>query len=236
VAILINNLIAGYGSSTVIRNFSFEATESRLYVVLGKNGSGKSTFFRCLENGMEYSGSILINGKDLKTCQATERATLISLVSQVTPNGLGISCLQVVMAGSFATLKPFERFSNQHAENAIKAMIACGCEAFAHRSIDELSGGERQLVWLAQAENQNTPFILLDEPGQYLDWRQKKILKNKISLWLQAGKTIFIASHDLEYIPVQDGSILHFSGNEVSVYPLNEPNLNLVKDAIEQGD
>ena len=228
----IKNLVAGYDNKSIIRNFSFQIPENSLTVLLGLNGSGKSTLLKCISCAIPYQGSISIQNHEISTTTPKALAGLVSSVLQINPNGLGLTCLQVVITAAFHKLRTFQVFSATLEKEALKTMELCGCLQWAYCPIDELSGGERQLIWLAQAEFQQTDCVLLDEPSHFLDWYQKKLLKDRLKQWLIDGKSLIIATHDLDCIPQHDGQIIYFSPHGLETFKLNNENLEGVKSKI----
>lgn len=129
-----------------------------------------------------------------------------------------------------------EDYSKADEAEAIAAIEALGF-AQPEQSILTLSGGEQQMIWLAQVSMQNTPLIVLDEPTQHLDLYFKKQVFNQLETWVNQGKTILVSTHDIQYLAqFPKARLLFFQKYKVPVLYSNTPeNLDIIIKSIEQG-
>jgi iron complex transport system ATP-binding protein len=93
-----------------------------------------------------------------------------------------------------------------------QAIRRCGIEALVARSLDTLSSGERQKVWLAAAVAQGSGVMLLDEPTTALDPRHQAELIRLMRELLEAGRTMVIVSHDLNVPAWMGGRVVALGG------------------------
>jgi ABC-type cobalamin/Fe3+-siderophores transport system ATPase subunit len=106
----IQNLSAGYGPKTVLRDFSLHVESGQVVAVIGPNGCGKSTMLRCVAGLLApQGGKIVVNGHDLQTLPLRERARILALLPQdsQSENWSELSAQESVMAGRTPYLPPY---------------------------------------------------------------------------------------------------------------------------------
>lgn len=171
-----------------------------LTCLLGKNGTGKSTLLRTLAAFQTpLGGSIRLFGRPLSDYSDRELARLLGVVLTDKCDLTNMTVVDLVAMGRapytgfWGALAPADR------EEVDRAIGAVGIEQLADRKIQTLSDGERQKAMIAKALAQQTPVILLDEPTAFLDYPSKvEIMQLLHRLTREAGKTIFLSTHDLE--------------------------------------
>jgi len=173
---------------------------SELTCLLGENGAGKSTLLRTLSGFLPpISGEIEILGKPLKSYRETDLAKVIGVVLTERNNLQNMTVEELVGMGR----SPYTGFWGRlRAEDKVKvseAMDLVGIAFLRDRLVQTLSDGERQKVMIAKALAQETPIIFLDEPTAFLDYPSKVEILNLLhKLSSEAGKTVFLSTHDLE--------------------------------------
>jgi len=232
--IQIENLTAGYSNKDVIRGFSLTIPEGSLLFLLGRNGSGKSTFLQAISGQLRYEGSIKTSGHELNKINLKEKAGQISFLAQQNNSAFQVNILDLVVSGRFHQKKNLEGYSKtdfEEAETLINSL------PFTHKAgyLNELSGGETQMVWLAQIQFQNTPIILLDEPTQHLDLYYKKQVFNQIANWQAKGKTQIVSTHDIGYLSnFENAEILFFKkGKPPLVYKCTAETISILTKEME---
>lgn len=168
-----------------------------LYYLIGSNGSGKTTLLRALTRQIDYQGSISLGQTDISEYSAKQLARYIALVPQQLQVPVALTVTDFVLLGRYPWLdwlgnyKPADRdIVQQHLQHLDIADLH-------DRRLDEISGGELQKVYLCRALTQETPIILLDEPGQSLDPKSREFLYEMLEVLATNGKTIICATHDL---------------------------------------
>lgn len=194
----LKDLSAGYQQHAVIRNIELAFEPGNIHTIIGKNGCGKSTLLKCCSGMISpHSGTILLDGKYLTQIEHTERARLISYLSQ-SRNTPGITVERLVMHGRFPHLGYPKKLQANDWEQIDRCLHLMQLDAFREKSLADLSGGERQRVYLAMLLAQDTPIVLLDEPTTYMDIEYQLSFLELLSELKRSGKTIVMVLHDLE--------------------------------------
>ena len=163
-------LVYDYEGLQALCGVSLDAEPGTTVGVIGPNGSGKSTLLKCLGGLLApRGGEVLLNGTLLASYRPRERARLVAGVPQDVRATLPFTCSEVVLMGRMPHLGRWGRPTRADRELVQWAMEAVGCRHLENRVITALSGGERQMVFLAKALAQTPRLLLLDEPTQHLD-------------------------------------------------------------------
>ncbi|WP_285504624.1 ATP-binding cassette domain-containing protein [Actinokineospora sp. NBRC 105648] len=174
----VRGLRKSYGGRTVLAGVDFAVAAGELVVLLGTNGSGKSTALRCVIGLTEPDGGeITLRGKSLKGLSGTELARsrrTAAMVFQQIHLVRRRSALDNVCAGGLAGL-PLSRslapalFPRELREHAMACLDRVGLADRAHDRAGRLSGGQQQRVAVARALCQGAKVLLADEPVSALD-------------------------------------------------------------------
>lgn len=193
----VKNLSAGYFGQKIIKDVTLEFRPGEVLVLLGPNGSGKSTFLKTALGLLPLiSGEILYDGVNMKQMKRKEIAQKAAFLSQ-SRNTPSIQALKMVLHGRFPYLSYPRQYSKEDREIAKRAMELTGSDEYALSNVSELSGGQRQGVYLAMALAQDTETIFMDEPTTYLDInRQLQIMKTAKQL-AKEGKAVVLVLHDI---------------------------------------
>lgn len=180
----------------VLRHIDLDLPDGCLVNVLGPNGAGKSTLFRCilcLEEG--YSGSIEIDGFDLRRMSARERARRIAFIPQAHEPVYDYSVLDVVLMSAASRTGAIGAPRAEHVERAWEALGRVGIARLAHRPATQISGGEQQLVLIARALAQNARTIIMDEPTSALDYGNTMRVLGCVRQLAREGLSIVQSTH-----------------------------------------
>ena len=202
--IRIDGLSIGYtgkhGVKTVSEGITDTIRSGELTCLLGENGAGKSTLLRTLAGFLPpLAGSISILGKPLKEYREKELATVIGVVLTEKNNLQNMTVEELVGMGRSPYTGFWGRLSAEDRRKVGASLDLVGIAFLRDRLVQTLSDGERQKVMIAKALAQETPVIFLDEPTAFLDYPSKvEILHLLYRLSHEAGKTVFLSTHDLE--------------------------------------
>ncbi|MEM9580538.1 MAG: ABC transporter ATP-binding protein [Pseudomonadota bacterium] len=191
-------LTHSYGARTVLKNAGFDALEpGRLTALIGPNASGKSTLFKVLSGlAVPQSGTACLNGTDLATLTLRERLKRVCFMPQFFTANAALTVFDVVMMA----YKQLKGWSVSPADiNAVsEALEIAGIGHLSEAYIAELSGGQSQMVSVAQALIRRADVYLFDEPTSALDLRHQLEVLARIRQTMQARQTIgIVALHDL---------------------------------------
>ena len=197
MSIEVKNLRFRYGARPVIGDVSFTAEKGELLAVLGPNGVGKSTLFRCLLGFLKpVGGEILVDGKELGAYSRRELAKKIAYIPQSHAPAFDHTVLDSVLMGMTAQLRVFEQPGQAQREKAVQMLRALGIEKLADRGCMKISGGERQLMLLARALVQDASMLIMDEPTANLDYGNSCRVMKRVKKLGQTGYTIIFSTHD----------------------------------------
>jgi iron-chelate-transporting ATPase len=167
-----HDLVLGYQRTTVVHGVSVRLEAGAVTALIGPNGSGKSTVLRSLARLQPVAaGRVTVGTHDAAPLNAKEFARHVTLLSQSRPHPSGLSVRDVVTFGRHPHRSRFAGLADADRQAINHAMAVTGVTTMQDRSVDQLSGGELQRVWLATCLAQDTGVLLLDEPTNHLDLR-----------------------------------------------------------------
>lgn len=190
-----SGLTVELGGRAVVDDVDIETVDGEVLGLLGPNGCGKSTIVRALTGSVPArSGSIELDGRDLKDWTTREIAQRVAVVPQDPVNVAGLVVAEVVLLGRSPHRRDHQSLDDHDRQIAADALDTVGCAHLAARRWSELSGGERQRVHIARCFAQGSGILILDEPTNHLDVRyQHEILR----LVKESGLTAIVVLHDL---------------------------------------
>ena len=220
----IRNLNLYLNNKKILDDINIQFIENKITIILGKNGSGKSSIINCINQIYRYNGSIYYNNQDLKKLDNRDKARKIAILPQFLkyPH---IKVFDLVLMGRNPYRKIGEKYTEEDFEIVNKYLKEIGIEKFKNEFIDNLSGGERQKVYLAMLLTQDTDIIILDEPTTFMDIDNENSFLDLIkSLKNNYNKTIIVIMHNInkviniadEIIIINNGKII-FNGPKEEV-------------------
>ncbi|HEY4963732.1 MAG TPA: metal ABC transporter ATP-binding protein [Candidatus Saccharimonadales bacterium] len=209
-------LAAGYGKKVIWKNATFSVRQGEFVAIIGPNGAGKSTLFRLLLGLQQpLSGSLTVKDQEPKKASRT-----IGYVPQrrAISSQTTLAARELVKLGFNGNKLGFnlsKKAINQRVDEVLGLVDA---KKLAEKSLGQLSGGELQRIFLAQALIGSPDILLLDEPLSNLDLRRENELVMLVKkLATQHNITVLLIAHDLNpLMPVIDSVIYVANGQVVS--------------------
>ncbi len=193
----LHNVSAGYHGRAVLQGVDLAFAPGQVLALIGPNGSGKSTLLRAALGLVPcLGGEVLYDGVPLRRLSARQVAQKAAFLSQsrAVPN---LSAQRMVLHGRFPHLSYPRHYREEDRRIVRQALAAVDAADLAARPVTELSGGQRQKVYLAMAIAQQTPSILMDEPTTFLDIAHQLGVMELSRRLARQGKAVVLVLHDL---------------------------------------
>ena len=198
-AIQLKDLKLSISGKEILKGISLDINKGDFMSIIGPNGAGKTTMIKCISRVYtNWTGNIAVNGKDIHKISQRELARQISYVPQAEGRSLPFSAFEFVLMGRYPHLSPFTSVSGNDKKLVEEAMEMAGVLKFRDRRLNTLSGGERQMVFIAAALAQGADILLLDEPASFLDYKhQVQVMQLLSRLHRERNITVVSVSHDI---------------------------------------
>jgi iron complex transport system ATP-binding protein len=196
----VQHVAGGYSDEYILKDISFEVEKGELFGILGPNGSGKTTLLKMISGVLPIvKGDIFISGKRLQEYNSKQLARIVAVLSQHSSQSFSYTVKETVSLGRYAHQTGwFQTWGEKDEKIVQRVMKQTGITSLQNKTIQELSGGEKQRVFLAQALAQEPEILLLDEPTNHLDLSYQKELLDLLKNWTtETGLTVVSIFHDL---------------------------------------
>ena len=193
----LRDLTLAHGDHAVVARLSLDVAPGEVTALVGPNGVGKTTLLRALfgEHRLR-AGSVRLDGTTLDATRLRAWQARIAYMPQENRGRMGLTALETVLMGSLERLSL--HVPEEELRRATTALDQFGLADIAHRELDALSGGQRQLVFFAQALLRDPRVMLLDEPVSALDLRLQHLLMADMRRLCRAREMItVVVLHDL---------------------------------------
>lgn len=215
----VRNLSFSYGKHQVLNDISFTLDQGEMIAVLGANGAGKSTMFRCLLGLFRnYSGKVLLDGKSVLEMNRRELAKNAAYIPQAEAPVFNYTVMDTVLMGTTGTLSPVSSPGEEQIEITQCALRALGIDTLAERGIQEISGGERQLAFLARALAQQSGLFVMDEPTANLDYGNQQLVLRHVRKLTEDGYTVLMSTHNPEHALQYATKVMILKNRELFAY------------------
>lgn len=182
-----------------LSHLSLEVSAGSVMAILGPNGAGKTTLLHTALGRLQpRSGQVQLSGRPLHTYSRREIGQQIGLVPQSERIPFDYSLWDYALFGRTPYLHPLDMPGENDRQVAMQALAQVGLNEMAARSINSLSGGERQMAMIARALTQQPSLLLLDEPTSHLDLSNKSRLIGLLRRLSTEGVTIVLTTHEPE--------------------------------------
>ena len=220
------DLVIDYGGDPIIDGESLEVPPESITALIGPNGSGKSTLLKGLaKQHTPTSGTVYLNGRDVYELGTKELAQKLGLLSQENVLPESITVKELVQHGRYPHRGFFEPINDDDRIAINQAIEFAGITDLREREVGSLSGGQKQLAWIAMILAQETDVLLLDEPTTFLDLRHQLIVMEIIDKLNETSTTtVVLVLHDIQqacrhadYMIVLSEGEIYDRGTPVSV-------------------
>ena len=189
------NVTFAYDGEDILKAFSVELPKNSVVGIVGKSGSGKSTFLKLLMRFWRVdNGSINISGHDIEHINTDNLRRMEGFVTQETQLFHDTIRNNLLIAKLDATQEELEAACKKASVHDFIMSLPDGYDTQVGELGDTLSGGERQRIGLARAFLHNAPFMLLDEPTSNLDSLNEAVILKALNDGRE-DKTIVLVSH-----------------------------------------
>ncbi len=225
----VKNLSFGYDKTKkVLDDLSISFIEGRIIALIGRNGSGKSTFLDCVLGINEYDGEILISEQNIKELSSKEYAKYVSFIPQSVQINIDFSIRDFISFGRNPHVGFGLSIDASDYQKIDESAEKCGIKELLDKSINKVSGGERQLAFIARALTQETPIIIMDEPTASLDFGNQQKLFKIMKALVKDGKTIIFTTHNPNHLVNLDCDIYAVSNGKLK--KIDELNSETVRE------
>lgn len=208
-------LCVGYDEKIIVNEFDITINKGEITTIIGPNGCGKSTLLKALTRMInKKSGEVLLGDEDIAKIPSKEISKKIAVLAQQQYAPPDFKVKELVSYGRTPHQKWFQ--GNTTEDDSIIDW-AMNCTSISHmrdRSINSLSGGEKQRAWIATALAQKPEILFLDEPTTYLDIaHQIEVMEIVKKLNRESGIGVVMVLHDItQAIDVSDRIVVIKNG------------------------
>ena len=217
--IAVRNLHKSYGAKSVLQSISTEFPAQRVTSLIGPNGAGKSTLLMLMARLLTPSGGeLLLKGRNVADIRIADYARQVATLRQSPGLNLRLTVEEIVAFGRFPHSRGALNADDRRAMD--EAIDFLQLQPLRNAYIDEISGGQRQMAFLAMTIAQQTDVLLLDEPLNNLDMKHAvQIMRALRRLCDEQGRTVILVIHDINFaanysdhiVALKNGA-LRFSG------------------------
>lgn len=207
IAIKIDNLTYQYDKSRkILADVSLDIPEKTIVTILGKNGTGKTTLLNCILGFIEnYVGKIFFYDKEQSSFSRKELAQIVGLVPQLSQISFDYTVDEFVLMGCNPAMGYFSVPDKVMQARVDDVLETLEISHLKHRLVNSLSGGERQLVYIARTLAQKPKIIILDEPTSALDFGNSMKITDLLVKLREEGYTVVLTCHNPDFPFIFDG-------------------------------
>jgi len=204
------------GGRTIIKACTFAVQPGEFVGIIGPNGAGKSTLMRSLRGLLPIAaGNVSVFGGPIHAMGDKRAARMVAYMQQDVNVGFGYTAMEVVLAGRYPYLDWWRNETDADRVIARRYMKFTGVEELANKSVNQVSGGERQRILLAKVLAQETPLIFLDEPTASLDLVYQEEIFRYCQTVCEQGKSVLLIAHDIKLAAKFCSRLLLLSGGKI---------------------
>ncbi len=233
--IQVTNMTGGYDAQPIVNDVDFQVNRGEFFGVVGPNGSGKTTLFKLMSGILPlWKGEVMVDQQPLEHYGRKQLARKIATLPQIQQSFFSYNVFETVMMGRYAYQSGFLKQPAERDKEVVRNVLEqTGLTEMSSLPLHQLSGGEKQRAYLAQALAQEPDILLLDEPTNHLDFSyQKQLLDEMKQLSLSDQLTVVSIFHDLNTAGLYCDRLLLMDHGKV--IHLGKPEEVIQKSLLEQ--
>ncbi len=212
----VDHLNFSFGKRQILKDISFEVSSGEFLSILGPNGVGKSTLFRCILNLLSPgTGTITVDGEDVSRMSAQKLAKAIAYIPQFHNPAFNYSVLDMVLMGTAAQVGSRSSPGKEQQDIARNALTRLQIEHLADHPYGLCSGGEKQLCLLARAIAQQAKILVMDEPSASLDFGNRIRVMQTVRGLVADGYAVVQTTHEPDQAYLYSDKILALHDGQV---------------------
>lgn len=209
----IKNVTKTFGDEIIFKNVNLIVKKGEVISIIGKSGSGKSTFLKCLNRLEEINGGeILFDNKNINNYPISILRQKIGLVFQDYNLFEHLTVFENLIIGLIKIKNYSQTKSEKMTLDILKKIDLLDKK---DKFPDELSGGQKQRVAIARSMLMKPDIILLDEPTSALDKEFKESVLNLIAELIGENMTLIIVSHEEEFVKKVSDRVIELKNNKL---------------------
>lgn len=225
------NISFEYNKKKILNNISFEA-DSGITSIIGPNAAGKTTLLKCLSGLLKVNtGSVFVNNNDISQKKYNPLIKDIGYMQQHPQCYASLTVFEIVLLGKLQCLSLFVK--KRIKEKIYNILNELSLYHLKDKYISELSGGQKQMVFIAQSIAKQPRVLMLDEPNNNLDlYNQFEIMEKITTLSNNKKLTIILTIHDINLASRFSNQIYVLKGGNMicNGIPSDILNEHLIKD------
>jgi len=204
----------------ILNSLSLKINKGDFLSIIGPNGGGKTTLIKCLIRIYKApSEKIFLNNIPIENISQKELAQQISYVPQISEHTFPFTANEFLMLARYPHLSRFVSTTRDDKKAVEEAFEITNTSSLAQRQMNTLSGGEKQMVFIAAALAQGGDIIILDEPATFLDPKHEHdIYKILRKIHTQKSKTIVAVTHNINSAILYSDKIAILKNGEIDFY------------------
>lgn len=213
--ISLKSLTKVFGQSKVVDSASAQFEKGKVTSIIGPNGAGKSTLLSMASRLVtKDQGEVYIDCKELSEWDTKDLAKRLAVLRQANNITMRFTVREMIAFGRF----PYSQGKLTDEDNQIinKAIEYLDLVEIQNKYLDELSGGQRQLSFIAMVMAQDTDYVFLDEPLNNLDIKHSlQIMRNVGRLAHEMGKAVVVVIHDINFAACYSDTIIALKKGQI---------------------
>lgn len=210
------NLNLFYDKKQILHNINLSINSDAINAIIGANGSGKTSFLKCIVGLLGYNGVVKIDDVDIKSYSRNQFAKTVAFLSQKINVVQSIDVKEFLLQSQYSYNRNYHKLDIEKDDNIMNAIDLTGISKFMDAKLNEMSGGEQQLIRLAYTIAQNTPIMVFDEPISFLDIKHQITILDVIKkTQKKLNNLVILTIHDINYAINYANNIIVMKGGAV---------------------